>query len=127
MNEKEITMLEKIYAFANGNEKRIEKIIDDQPVMINHMIFPEGEGLKEHYSNSNVYMIVIKGAVTLQLGDQEPHRYEAGQIINIPYHIKMNVNNRDPEILELFVIKAPGPAFYHLDNQWQQRGAGSSS
>ncbi|WP_296557653.1 cupin domain-containing protein [uncultured Acetobacterium sp.] len=110
-------MLEKIYAFANGNEKRIEKIIDDQPVMINHMIFPEGEGLKEHYSNSNVYMIVIKGAVTLQLGDQEPHRYEAGQIINIPYHIKMNVNNRDPEILELFVIKAPGPAFYHLDNQ----------
>ena len=110
-------MLEKTYTFSNGNEKKIEKIIDDQAVMINHMIFPEGEGLKEHYSNSNVYMIVIKGAVTLQLGDQEPHRYEAGQIINIPYHIKMNVNNRDPEILELFVIKAPGPAFYHLDNQ----------
>ena len=110
-------MIEKIFAFANDNEKKIEKIIDDQAVMINHMIFPEGEGLKEHYSNSNVYMIVIKGAVTLQLGDQEPHRYEAGQIINIPYHIKMNVNNRDPEILEIFVIKAPGPAFYHPDKQ----------
>lgn len=110
-------MLEKIYTFANGNEKRIEKIIDDQPVMINHMVFPEGEGLKEHYSNSNVYMIVINGAVTLQLDGQEPHRYEAGLVINIPYHTKMNVNNLDPEILEIFVIKAPGPAFYQQDNQ----------
>ena len=64
-------MIEKIFAFANDNEKKIEKIIDDQAVMINHMIFPEGEGLKEHYSNSNVYMIVLKGTVTLQLGDQE--------------------------------------------------------
>ncbi len=110
-------MLEKIYPFANGNEKQIEKIIDDQPVMINHMIFPEGDGLKEHFSNSNVYMIVIKGAVTLQLDDQEAHRYEAGAIINIPYHVKMNVNNRDPEILEIFVVKAPGPAFYQADKQ----------
>ncbi|WP_303870271.1 cupin domain-containing protein [Acetobacterium wieringae] len=110
-------MLEKIYAFTNGNEKLIEKIIDDQPVMINHMIFPEGDGLKEHFSNSNVYMIVIKGALTLQLGDQEAHRYQAGAIIAIPYHVKMNVNNRDPEILEIFVIKAPGPAFYQPDNQ----------
>ncbi len=32
-------MIEKIFAFANDNEKRIEKIIDDQAVMINHMIF----------------------------------------------------------------------------------------
>ncbi|HAZ06609.1 cupin domain-containing protein [Acetobacterium wieringae] len=110
-------MLEKIYAFTSGSEKRIEKIIDDQPVMINHMIFPEGEGLKEHFSNSNVYMIVIKGTLTLQLADQEAHRYEAGAIINIPYHVKMNVNNRDPEILEIFVIKAPSPAFYQPDQQ----------
>ena len=36
-------MLEKTYPFSNGNEKKIEKIIDDQAVMINHMIFTNGK------------------------------------------------------------------------------------
>lgn len=105
-------MLEKIYAFSKANEKTIEKLIDDDNVNINHMILTKDTGLPEHYSNSNVYMIVVRGTLSLQLGDQEVHRYEAGNIINIPYNIKMNVNNFDDEVVEFFVVKAPNPRNY---------------
>ena len=105
-------MLENIFKFATGDEKLIEKIVEDDPVLINHMILPKGEGLPEHNSNSNVYMIIIKGNMTLKLNDQEPHGYTTGQIINIPYKTKMNVNNFDDPVLEFFVVKAPNPKHY---------------
>jgi quercetin dioxygenase-like cupin family protein len=105
-------MLEKIYEFTKSDTKNINKMIDDDNILINHMCFPAGEGLPEHYSNSNVYMVVLSGILSLKLDDQEVHKYEQGQIINIPYHAKMNVNNFDADILELFVIKAPNPKNY---------------
>lgn len=105
-------MLEKIYEFSKGDTKSINKMIDDDDILINHMCFPKGEGLPEHYSNSNVYMIVLSGTLTLTLNNQEAHKYEHGQIINIPYHAKMNVNNFDDDMLELFVLKAPNPKNY---------------
>lgn len=48
--------------------------------------------------------------MSLELDEQGPHQYHAGQIIAIPYHARMNVVNFDDEILEFFVVKAPNPA-----------------
>ena len=103
-------MLEKKYAFAMTEGKTIEKIVDDENVNINHMILPRGEGLPEHYSNSNVYMLVVKGNITLQLDDQENHTYETGSIVNIPFKTKMNVFNDTCDLTEIFVLKAPAPS-----------------
>ncbi|MCM0647587.1 cupin domain-containing protein [Clostridium swellfunianum] len=105
-------MLEKNYEFKRVDERVVEKLIDDDNLALNHMIFTKGTGLPEHYSDSNVYMLVARGVLTLKLNDQESHKYSQGQIINIPYKVKMNVNNFDEEVLELFVIKAPNPKYY---------------
>ena len=94
------------------NEKIIEKVVDDENIALNHMILTKDTGLPEHYSNSNVYMIIISGTMTLKLGEQEAKKYQSGDIINIPYNIKMNVNNFDDEVLEIFVIKAPNPRHF---------------
>lgn len=103
-------MLEKLYTFAMTSEKTIEKIVDDENVNINHMILPRGEGLPQHYSNSNVYMVVTKGNITLQLDEQENQTYETGSIINIPFKTKMNVFNDTCDLTEIFVLKAPAPS-----------------
>jgi len=105
-------MIEKTYAYSLEDVKKVEKLINDDPMMLNHMVFPMNQGLPEHYSNSNVYMIVVQGTLTLQLDEQEPHQYGKGNILNIPFHTKMNVNNKDEEVLELFVMKAPNPRIY---------------
>ncbi|MGB7605110.1 MAG: cupin domain-containing protein [Lutisporaceae bacterium] len=102
-------MIEKIYPFSLMDEKTIEKIVDDENVVINHMILTKNSGLPEHYSNSNVYMIIVRGKMTIVLNDEEANIHEKGDILYIPFKTKMNANNYHDEILEFFVVKAPNP------------------
>lgn len=102
-------MIEKRYPFTLAEEKTIEKIVDDQNLAINHMILLKNTGLPEHYSNSNVYMIIVRGKMTIVLNDEEASIHEKGSILNIPFNVKMNVNNYHDDILEFFVVKAPNP------------------
>lgn len=102
-------MIEQIFELAKGNEKVIEKVVFDENVHYLHMIFNKDEGLPEHFSNSNVYMTVIRGKLSIGLNDQEIHEYEAGTLLKIPFQTKMNVNNLHLETLELIVVKAPAP------------------
>lgn len=105
-------MVEKIYNYSTTNEKTVEKIIMDENINYIHMVFKKGEGLPEHYSNSNVYMNVIRGKLTIRLDEQDAHKYEKGTLLEIPYNVKMNVGNSDNEVLELIVVKAPAPHNY---------------
>lgn len=104
-----VFVIEKLFKFNSGDEKLVEKIVNDDNIHLNHMVFPKGEGLPQHNANSNVYMIVIKGLLSLQLNDQKEQRYSKGSIINIPYKTLMNVGNKNDEILEIFVVKSPNP------------------
>jgi quercetin dioxygenase-like cupin family protein len=94
-------MIENVYALYRGNEKKIEKLIFDENLNYIHMVFNKNESLPEHYSNSNVYMTVIRGTLSIGLGEQELHRYEAGSLLKIPINTKMNVKNLDEQTLEL--------------------------
>lgn len=102
-------MIEERYDFKIVNEKLIERIVDDDNVAINHIILVKDTGLPEHFSNSNVYMIIVRGTMTICLNDEQPKTYEKGSILYIPYNTKMKVQNLDNEILEFFVVKAPNP------------------
>jgi len=105
-------MREKSYKIKDSCEKDIAKIIDDDNLLLMHMTLTKGTGLPEHFSNSNVYMIIVKGILTIKLAEQEEKEYGQRDIVNIPYNIKMNINNFNDEILEFFVIKAPNPKNY---------------
>lgn len=102
-------MVEQVFSLAKGDEKAVEKVNFDENVHYLHFVFPEGEGLPIHHSNSTVYMTVIRGRLSIGLNDQEIHEYEAQTMLKIPFETKMNVRNLHPETLELIVIKAPAP------------------
>ena len=102
-------MIEQIFELAKGNEKAVEKVVFDENVHYLHMVFNKDEGLPEHFSNSNVYMTVIRGMLSIGLNDQDIHEYEAGTLLKIPFQTKMNVKNLHDETLELIVVKAPAP------------------
>lgn len=105
-------MIEQVFHYSTGTEKAIEKLIMDDQIHYIHMLLNQGEGLPEHFSNSRVYMTVVKGTLTIQLDEQEPCRYDAGTVLKIPYQTKMNVGNKDEELLELIVVKAPAPGTF---------------
>ena len=102
-------MIEQVFKMAPGDEKSVEKIIQDENLHYLHMVFAKDDGLPEHYSNSTVYMTVLRGKLSIQLNDQRVHEYDMGTILKIPFKTKMNVINLHQDILELIVVKAPAP------------------
>lgn len=107
--------MEKLYIFKPSDTKLIEKVLDDDEVMINHIILNQGDSLPEHDSNSNVYLMVVRGAITLQLGENPQVEYAHGTIVNIPGGVRMNISNGREDQLEFFVVKAPSPRLYGKD------------
>lgn len=102
-------MVEQIFKLSKGNDKAVERIIFDENVHYLHMVLNKSEGLPEHFSNSNVYMTVVRGILSIGLDEQDIHEYESGTLLKIPFQTKMNVKNLHDETLELIVVKAPAP------------------
>lgn len=102
-------MIEQKFELKNGDDKSVDKVIMDDNVHYIHMIFNKNEGLPEHFANSTVYMTIVRGTLSIQLGDQEINKYKGRSLLKIPFNTKMNVNNFDDEVLELIVVKAPAP------------------
>ena len=110
INERErMVMVEMVYELANTQEKSVRRVVLDENLHYIHMVFPKGEGLPEHFSNSNVYMTVLRGRLSIGLDEQQVHDYPAGTVLKIPFKTKMNVRNMDDAVLELVVVKAPAP------------------
>ncbi|MDD4103806.1 MAG: hypothetical protein PHU89_02210 [Bacilli bacterium] len=102
-------MIEKVFKMSSSDLHVIEPVIKDENIHFMHMVLGEGESLKTHYTNANLYMTVVKGILSLSLQDEPFKKYEKGTILRIPINIKMNAQNHDKEILELYVVKAPKP------------------
>ena len=102
-------MVEQVFTLSASNEKVIEKTLFDENIHYLHMIFTQGEGLPEHNANTNVYMTILRGTLSIGLNGQEVHAYPAGTMLKIPFQTKMNVKNLHEAPLELIVVKAPAP------------------
>ncbi len=102
-------MVETSFDFTVSDTKTIERVIEDDNLGLNHIVLAHGDSMPEHYSNSNVYMIIIRGKVTLRLDDQRDHDYANGTIVTIPFKTRMNVSNNGNEPAEFFVVKSPSP------------------
>ncbi len=103
-------MVEQVFNISTTDEKAVEKVIFDENINYIHMVFNKDEGLPVHYSNSNVYMTVVRGLLSIGLDEQEIHEYPKGSLLKIPVDTKMNVRNLHQDVLELIVVKAPAPA-----------------
>jgi len=102
-------MIERVFPVTQSDKKTIEVVVDDDHAMINHIILAKGDAVPEHDSNSNVYLIVARGEMTIALGPQEAQVYPAGRILAVPYQTRMRISNAGEQALEFFVVKAPNP------------------
>ncbi len=105
-------MIEKIYNYTITNSKTIERIVDDEHSAINHMVLNKAEALPIHDSNSHVYLVIVRGKMSITLAEQETHVYEVGNIVNVPYGVRMFIRNEAEPVLEFFVLKAPNPSHF---------------
>lgn len=102
-------MVEKVFKLAKGDESVVEKLLFDENIHYVHLIVVENEGFPEHFTNSNVYMTILRGRVTLNIADQGFTEYGDGTMLVIPNNTKMHIQNLHPEPLEVIIVKAPVP------------------
>lgn len=102
-------MIEKVYEFKPSKTRMMEKIVVDENVNIAYVVLPTGETVPPHPANAEVYMSVLKGTLSITLGDQEEKNYESGTLLNFPIGTVMGARNNAKENLELFIVKAPAP------------------
>jgi len=102
-------MIEQVFTLAATDERTVEKIITDENINYNHMIFQKGEGLPVHMSNANVYMTVLRGTLSIALGEQPAAEYPRLTLLKIPKGVRMDIKNLHDETLEFTVVKAPAP------------------
>jgi quercetin dioxygenase-like cupin family protein len=102
-------LIEKVYDFSVIDQKVIERIVDDEYANLNHVILAKEDRLPEHFSNSNVYLLIVRGTMSIQLNQDHEQMYPNGKIINVPFNTKMNIRNVKEDILEFFIVKAPHP------------------
>jgi len=102
-------MVEKVFKMTLGNENTVEKVVQDENIHYAHIIINKNEGTSEHYTNATTYMTVLRGTLSIKLGEQEVHEYTQGDILKIPFNTKMTATNLHEQTLELVVVKAPAP------------------
>lgn len=101
--------MEQVYHYCTSDEKAIERIVQDENIHLYHMVLPGGESFPEHFANATVYMTVIRGRLSIDLGLQETHEYSRGDILKIPQGTKMRGYNQQDDVLELLIVKSPAP------------------
>lgn len=104
--------MEKVYNYSLEDKKVIEVIVQTKDLMLNHIRLEKGDALPIHNANSDVYLTIVSGILSIGLNDNEPTLYEKGSIVNVEYGTKMEIKNTGDNFVEFFVVKAPHPDYY---------------
>jgi quercetin dioxygenase-like cupin family protein len=108
-------MVEKLYPYAVTDEKTVEIFLNDDNCSIGHVILRPGDEIQEHSTDSNVYLLVVKGELTVTLNTAESKAFGQGAVVNVPYGTVMGMKNSSANIMELFAFKSPNPSKYPME------------
>lgn len=100
-------MIERLYNFTISQEKTIEKIVDDENLVIGHAVLTKNAEIPGHHTMSNVYVIIVKGQASVEVDEEEPKVLNQGTIFKVPYNTKLRISNDSNEITEIFIVRAP--------------------
>ncbi len=108
-------MIEQVFPFQRTDGPVMEKLVDrPDRVLIAHVVLPVGQATPRHATNADVHLIVVRGTLSIQLGEQAPHLYAAGSVVAVPFETLMEARSAGPEPLEFFAVKAPHPDAWPL-------------
>ncbi len=105
-------MVEKLYPYAVTDQKTVEIFLSDDNCTVGHVILQPGDELEEHSTDSNVYLLLTRGEITLSLNKAETKTFGTGAVVNVPYGTVMGMKNISENVMELFAFKSPAPKNY---------------
>ncbi len=100
------------FSFSTGDQSIRERVVD-QPsrwnMLIAHVVLPAGESVPSHPTDSEAFLTVVRGTLTLDLDGLAETRHPRGSVLYLPKGAPMAPRNDGSDVVEFFVIKTPHP------------------
>ena len=98
-------MIESIIPITASDEDVFENLITKNSLAINHVVVPPGKIFTAHMTESEVYIIITTGTLTVNLNNQPDQSYGQDNMVSIPKGVMSGISNQGDVLTELFVVK----------------------
>lgn len=85
------------------------KVVDEQHLLIMQAALKPGQMVPQHDANSNVHILVLEGAITLNLNGQDTPAIK-GDLVPVAFRTPMNIRNTSKADATFLIIKTPNPS-----------------
>lgn len=98
-------MNKQVFTYTKDATDIFENVIRDENLMLNHVIIEPGKHFPKHPTDALVYIMIIRGELSIQLEDDEKEVFGVGYAIHIDKGVESTLSNESKEKVELFVVK----------------------
>lgn len=85
------------------------KIVDEKYLLMMQAALKPGQKVPEHKANSNVHIVVLKGAVVINLAGTDVPAKE-GDLLPIAFGTQMHIRNDSLTNATFLIVKTPNPS-----------------
>ncbi len=104
---KPVSLLDQVPYRDEGMGSR--KVVDEKHVMMMQVALKPGQKVPEHKANSNVHILVLKGAVIANLAGTDVAVKE-GDLLPIAFGTVMQIRNDSQDNATFLIVKTPNPS-----------------
>lgn len=104
---KPVALLEQVPYRDEGMGSR--KVVDEKHVLMMQAALKPGQKVPEHKANSNVHIVVLKGALIVNLAGTDVAVKE-GDLLPIAFGTQMHIRNDGQDNATFLIVKTPNPS-----------------
>ncbi len=104
---KPVALLDQVPYRDEGMGSR--KVVDEKHVLMMQAALTPGQKVPEHKANSNVHIVVLKGAIVANLAGTDVAVKE-GDLLPVAFGTQMQLRNESRENATFLIVKTPNPS-----------------
>jgi len=93
----------------NNDKMGNRKVVDEKHLLVMHIALKPGQSVPQHNANSNVHLLIMRGALTVNLNGVD-HQAKEGDLLPVAYQTPMTVKNTGTDNATFLVFKTPNPS-----------------
>jgi len=93
----------------NDDKMGNRRVVDEKYLLVMQIALKPGQSVPQHNANSNVHLLVMRGALTVNLNGVD-HQAKEGDLFPVDYQTQMIIKNTGSDDAIFLVFKTPNPS-----------------
>ena len=93
----------------NDDKMGNRKVVDEKHLLVIQIALKPGQSVPQHNANSNVHLLILKGALTVNLEGVD-NQVKEGDLLPVVYQTPMIIKNTGSDDVTFLVFKTPNPS-----------------